>query len=245
MTDNTSNPAPSVFHDGDEFVDTGYRRVTLWAIAALLAGIGSFAALVAPLLWVVPLVAIGCGWAALRAIRLQDEVLGGRKLAVVGMFLGSLALAWCLSSYFVHMQLAYAYARVHANTWFELLKAKRLHEAHQLRRDYADRVEPTADLEKYYAMYESQEMFNGFLREPVVAKILQLGQDARFTFLGHAYITKDSATIDLVGLRYRLESASGSEPPVEFELELSREYFSGTRESRWAIRRADFIAPGK
>ena len=40
-------------------------------------------------------------------------------------------------------------------------------------------------------------------------------------------------------MRYLLESISGKEPPEVIQVELTRESFSGVRESRWAIRRID------
>jgi hypothetical protein len=45
-------------------------------------------------------------------------------------------------------------------------------------------------------------------------------------------------TMDIVGLRYRVDSKSGSSKPWIVELELAREFFYGTSEGRWHVRRS-------
>lgn len=241
MTENSSVDSATVFRASDEFVDTGYRRITPWAFVAFLAGLASVLALLAPLFWILPLAAIVCGGAALRAIRAQEDVLGGRKLALSGIVLATVLLSSAVTSHYIHAQMVYAHAQVHANRWFELVKARQFEAAHQLRLPHLSRATPGADLARAFEKSDQQAMLAAFLREPAVEKIARLGPDARLTFLSNRFVTRETPTMDAVGLRYRLDSANGDERPEIVEIDFSRESFPVANESHWTVRRVALL----
>lgn len=226
----------TLFRESDEIVESGYRRTTPWAIVTLLLGLAASLALITPILWAIPLFALGCGAIALRAIHHNSETVGGERLVHIGMGLASLLLAWGMASYYVQSQMTFAHAQIHAARWMDLLKEGKVREAHQLRRSHFERVEPTVDLVEYYNRVENREMLVTFEADPVVARLVKMGADARLTYIGNVAFLKEGATTYLATVRFRLDSASGATPAEYIDIELSRDYFGATKESRWAVK---------
>ena len=67
--------------------DTGYRTISGWAIAGLLLGILSAAAVVGPILWLIPVFAIVVSAIGLRQIKNSQGQMSGWSLAVLGLLL--------------------------------------------------------------------------------------------------------------------------------------------------------------
>ena len=240
-TNSESTASAHTFRESEEFIEGGSRRLTIWAVAASLMGVVASLALVSPLLWVVPLVAVVFGLIALKAIRDSEDSLAGGKLAMAGIGMAVVFLSWSMTSYWMRGRLLYAQAQVIADDWLDLVKNRRLEEAHQLRKNYVDRVAPNMPLAQHYRESNAREMLAGFTREPVVEKIALLGDDARLTFQANVYMTNERINLDAITLRYLLESASGKAPAEMIDIELTREAFSGVHESRWAVRRLELL----
>jgi hypothetical protein len=230
----------TLFRESDEIVDDGYRRTTPWAIITLLLGLAASLALITPILWALPIFALGCGAIALRSIRQNSETVTGERWTHIGMGLAAFFLAWGVATYYVQSQMSYAHAQIFAAQWFELVREGKLKEAHQLRRSHFERVDPTVNLDDYYSRQENREMYETFKTEPVVARIMRLGADARLTYVGNVGFLKDGAAVYFVTVRFRLDSATGKEPSELVDIEMSREYFGATKESRWAVRTITF-----
>jgi len=134
--------------DPEELTD--YQSFSRLAIAALILGILSATALIQPLLWVVPVVAVILSFVAMRQIALSDERPSGRVLAITGLSLavifGSWASTWYLSRYFLLVR----QAREHSEAWLNLVREGRLYEAHQLSISYSERARPGEKLEPLY-----------------------------------------------------------------------------------------------
>ncbi|MFO0819952.1 MAG: hypothetical protein U1A77_18530 [Pirellulales bacterium] len=226
----------TLFRESDEIVDDGYRRTTPWAIVTLLLGLAASLALITPVLWGLPLFALGCGAIALRSIRQNSETVTGERWTQVGMGLAAFFLAWGVATYYVQSQMSYAHAQIFAAQWFELIKEGKLREAHQLRRSHFERADPTVNLEEYYNRAENREMYETFKSEPVVARLIRMGADARLTYVGNVAFLKEGAALYLVAVQFRIDSATNKEPSELVNIEMSREYFGATKESRWAVR---------
>jgi len=233
------HPKGTTFRESDELLDGGDRRLTLWAVLAAFVGLASSVALMSPLLWVVPAAAVFFGAIAIRTVRNSEGTLSGDKLAAAGIGLAVVFLSWSATSHWIRTRVLFAQAQVLADEWFDLVQQRRLQEAHQLRRNFTDRAPPNMPLDKIYSEQQPREMLAGFAREPVVEKIVLLGEDAKVTFVGNLYVRNVGHLVDAVVMRYKVESKSGKEKPAFVEVELSRESFDGVRESRWALKRID------
>jgi hypothetical protein len=229
-------------YDGDTGVESSYRRVTPWALAAFVAGLLSVLAFIGPLMWIVPAAAIAFGVLALRAIQNQPDIITGRKTALAGMALATILLSSVIAHSFAHNQLVTANGQRYGVQWMKLLSSKRFAEAYQLRQSHQNRPSEGTNLIDLYMSGPIKEFYESFTREDVPKRLSALGDDAVITFLSSTYITRESMTMDIVGLRYRVDAKSGGSKPFVVELELAREFFPSTSEGRWHVRRA-VIAP--
>lgn len=221
--------------NGDE---SDYRRVNPWALAALATGLLSVLAFIGPLLWIVPAAAILFGVLALRSIHSQPESFTGRKTALVGMAVATLMLSSLMAHSYAHSSAVTGLGGGYGVRWLQMLGDKRFAEAYQLRQSHQSRPSEGTNLTDLYTSGPIKEFFEAFTREDLPKRLSEMGGDAKITFLSSPYMTRESMTIDVVGLRYRIDSKSGSSKPFVAELELAREYFAGTNEGRWHVRRA-------
>lgn len=128
----------------------GYQRLSQLAVWSVPLGLLSALALVSPLLWFVPIVAVTFALGGLWRISLSDDTTG-RRLAITGLGLailfGTWGVAWTMSRRLVinHQ------AREHALEWLTLMQKGEYMTAHQLSLAYSARLPPGSSLEKHYA----------------------------------------------------------------------------------------------
>ena len=237
-TRDAGDALPPANVNGDE---SDYRRVNPWALAALATGLLSVLAFIGPILWIVPAAAIVFGVLALRAIHSQPESFTGRKTALAGMAIATVLLSSLMAHNYVHSSAVTGLGGGYGVRWLQMLGEKRFAEAYQLRQSHQSRPSEGTNLTDLYTSGPIKEFFEAFIREELPKRLSEMGGDAKITFLSSPYMTRESMTIDVVGLRYRIDSKSGSSKPFVAELELAREFFSGTNEGRWHVRRAVLV----
>ena len=127
-----TDPRDVGFRPTDSEILPEYQPLSRLSLASLIAALLSPVALVHPLLWIVPVIAVLLAILALRTIDRFDGELRGSGLArtalVVALLFGSWAVVWNMSyQYLVGRQ-----ARHYSQAWLELIKKGQLYEAHQL-----------------------------------------------------------------------------------------------------------------
>lgn len=127
------SPQPSVsLSEGFEAQQLRYRAVSKLAVSALVFGGLSFTALIHPLLWLTPVVALLLCGLALWDIARSDRVLTGRRCAVWGlalaMFFGAAGPAkWAGYRWLIRRE-----ARQVADEWWQHIEADEPEKAFQL-----------------------------------------------------------------------------------------------------------------
>lgn len=183
-----------------------YRALSVWAIAALLLGLFSALTLVAPLLAIVPLVAMVVGAIALYRIAADSERLAGRWMALVPFILAPLFLGWSLTREFSRRERMYTHAREFADDWLQILNQNQPHFAHQLWMQRKERLDPQSNLEVAYQQNEkATEGFTMFLEARPMKDILEAAPRAKFhfeEFVSHEH----GGLIDVVTMRYSYET---------------------------------------
>jgi hypothetical protein len=127
-----------------------YRPFSRAAIFAVPLALASTLALISPVLWIVPIVAVLFSAIALRATCFGEQPLLGKKAAIVGLILSCFLLGYAPAQYLTSRSILCGQAASYANKWLDLVQSGRLAEAHQLHLMYYERVAPNTDLEKYY-----------------------------------------------------------------------------------------------
>jgi len=107
----------------------GYRPVNGWAVASLIAGLGSAAVLFTPLAMVVPLVAVAMAVAALRDLRRGEGRTIGRPLALTGLALAIGFAAQAAAAAVTARMIAGQRAAAAATAWLDAVREDRLTDA--------------------------------------------------------------------------------------------------------------------
>jgi hypothetical protein len=115
-----------ISHENDP---SGYRPVSGLAVAALLAGLFSAAALVNPFFWVVPLLAIGLACLGLADVSRAGAEKAGRLAALAGLALAVGFGAQAVSSTLTKRLITSARAQAAAVVWIDALHDGRVADA--------------------------------------------------------------------------------------------------------------------
>jgi len=129
--------------------DAGYRQLSRMAIWSIPFGLASALAMVSPLLWFVPVVAVALAFGGLWQISRSNEITG-RRLALTGLALGVLFGSWGMSWTISRRAVIERQARAHAIEWLGMMQQQKFMQAHQLSMNYYDRLPAGSSLEEYY-----------------------------------------------------------------------------------------------
>jgi hypothetical protein len=159
--------------------DEGYRRLSALAVLALAAGLLSVLAFVHPLLWAMPIIAVGLAMGALWHIRQHPDEVVGRGAALTGMaaavFFGFGAIGYSFAREFwlVHR------SRQAADQFFSLLAEDRTHEAHQSTLMPSSRLPSGSDFESALGSDpEGAKAYERFLKGDVIERLRRLDPDS-------------------------------------------------------------------
>ncbi|MCC7083821.1 MAG: DUF4190 domain-containing protein [Pirellulales bacterium] len=209
-----------------------YRAVSGLAILALALGIASAAAMVGPVLWLVPLLAIITALVAMRRISASEE-LTGWYIALLGLLLailfGVAAPARTLSrQYWLACR-----AEAFSGKFLEFLQHDKPYAAHQLRERSGVRKPLNEALpEAYNNDPESQKSFAKFVAEEPMKSLLEAGQKSVIMRTSTESLGRDDQH-DLCVVHYQI-TAPGRKPiSVMIAVKRSLEYSTG-RET-WQI----------
>jgi len=229
------------FSSGQENNVVQHRSVSRLAVASMLLGLVSAAAIVNPLAWCVPIVTVTLAIAALKTISAEDSMVFGRKAALAGLAMALLFGACGLTRHFARPHWLYRHARPHAQKWIELVRAGRLKEAHQLHLSQEERESPGADLEAFYRDEKgAHETLSSFFGQAPLSEIVRIGRRGQLRFEGDVDVEltrEGKARTDVVILRYAIDYEDDGKPQtLWFLVSLGRKYDTEHREARWNVR---------
>jgi hypothetical protein len=212
--------------------ETAYRTISGWSVAALLLGILSGAAVVGPILWLIPVFGIAVSWIALAKIKRSEGQLSGWGVAVLGLllaiFFGAAGPARAITR---HVWLE-SRAEKFAQAFIDLLKHDKAFAAHQLTRNASTRKPFAVEEPDPYAKdADTKKDYDAFLKLDAV-KLLLGGAEAKL--LAANYAMGDDRS-DIVAVTYRLSAKSSEIKPMEVLMYLERTLAYGTQTEQWRI----------
>jgi hypothetical protein len=199
-------PRLSEDHDADV---AAYRRISGAAVAGLILGLLSPAALVDTIVWCIPVLGIAVSMYALVQIRRNAGELSGRKAALWGLWLSLCFAAAAPADLLYYRYRICREADQFTMLWFDLLAEGRPERAYQLttipkdRQPLDDRLWdyynnnplPRASLDRFVAPAKAGD------KPAVVRTLLALGKSAKVQYLGAPALANDQG-VDIVFLRY-------------------------------------------
>jgi hypothetical protein len=229
-----SPPTASADHVDRELVE--YGPISGWALAALLLGILSGAAIAGPILWFVPVVALVVSLIALKKIRASDRQLSGWHVALLGLllaiFFGIAGPARTISRIYLLQTRAARFA----DKFVELLQQHQQLLAFQITLPSGSRKPLAADeTDPYAGSPETKKAYDSFLQLPAVQELLAAGSQAKAELLSATLVGSDEFRDDLI-LKYRLTDPQN--PAAKFKIigmSVRRTLANGSQTEQWQI----------
>ncbi len=135
--------------DQQELVE--YRPLNRPAVVACILGWLASAALIHPILCLLPLLGIMTALIALRQLSSAENKQSGRRLALIGLCLSVLFGSWTVAREASRELRLYGHARQFAEDWFARIRDGQFYEAHQLTLMEGERAAPGVSLKDHYA----------------------------------------------------------------------------------------------
>jgi hypothetical protein len=159
-----------------------YKRVDAWAVGGLLLGFLSPLTLIAPILWLVPLLGLAANGLALRRMKL-DSNLVGFKAALLGLALSIVFGVAPVAQYLTSFAVLSRQARPIADQWFEYLRQDSPEKALMLKMAPDYRQPMNEDLWLFYRHNgDANRDLRTFVQHPLVRALLVLGDRAQVRF---------------------------------------------------------------
>lgn len=220
-----------------------YRPISPLVVVACVAALASLLAVVHPLLWIVPAVAVLLSVSAIIRLSSPQSRHGGRNAAVAALCLAALIGSYAPARTISRDRALFAESRAKTDEWLSLVQQGRVQEAHQLTQNSFDRFSGPGSLASHYAYVPPQEppsasmqdldmppgggqspadQLKEFVAWPVVAKLLELGDQSRVEHLRS--VEKRFLHGDLeITQRYRLSGLlDGQSGSTEFLIRATR-----------------------
>ncbi len=200
MTPPESHPQPFHLSAAPDDEIAKYRAMSVLAIAALLLGLASPAAVLVPLLWAVPICGAIVSAAALWRIA-RNPFLTGRRLALCGLWLSVVFAVAGPTDWLVYRRLVRNEARRFAAVWFDDLQHGQPQKAYQLAL-HPSRRQPRND--KLWAFYRDNPRWKKeievYVQTPLQRALLALGPKAKVRYYGCGgqAASEDAEIVDLV-----------------------------------------------
>jgi hypothetical protein len=228
-----SQPSVSMSPAEREIVE--YGRISGWAIAAVLLGGLSATAIMGPILWLIPVMAIVISLIAMRRIQSSERQLSGWHLALLGLmlsvFFGMAGPARTLSRQY----LLEARASHFAVKFMELLQKNQPLEAYQFALPVGVRaVIAPGQTELQDKSAGAQKSYAEFLKLAAVKMLLEAGAEAKIEPVSATYLAGDESRDDLtVKFRIRSPATGGKSTEVVMTVQRSLAYSSHTEQ--WQV----------
>lgn len=235
------------FSSGNEAPELqDYRPISPLVILACIAGLLSLLAVVHPLLWFVPAVAVVLSACAIRQVSAAHSRYSGRLAAVAALCLAALVGTYAPARAISLERELYARAQPYVKEWISLIQQGRYEEAHQFTLALSERFQGPGALEAYYhppaqggqhdpsstdlvpadppttdpAMLQldaaPDDQLAKFLQEPLIVKLIDYGPQASLTHVQNVSIRNAFGNVE-VTQRFRVSGVHEGLPgSIEF-----------------------------
>lgn len=214
-----------------------YRAVSPLSIVACLLAVTSALALVHPVLWCVPVVAVAVALAALRSIARQPDTLVGRQAALAALAIAVFFGTWAPAQLTVRRIVIPRHARQFAEYWLSLLCEGRVYEAHQWTEDPSYRVPADVDLREFYQSdSDAKQRLEEYLSNEPVRSLVRLGREAQPLFVRTVDV-EGGGKSSLAVLIYDVRSPQKPTVPLTIQIAVERTAGSGGKPPQWRVDR--------
>jgi len=226
------------FSAPDEAALVEYKALSLWAVVSLVLGAFSFLAVFHPLVWIVPLSAVGSAVCSLRSVGRRDAGVTGRRLALAGLALGVLFGTAAPARQITRNWIISSRARAFTTAWLRLVLAGEREAAFEWTLPQSSRQLPGTPLAEYYEDNTDEgEGLQEFFGESPTAVIAAAGPRASLEFEKTVEIVPDGArgeyVVQVFSVRYRQD---GRLKQQRARIVVRRSIHAVTRGQGWRVQ---------
>jgi len=216
-----------------------YRSVSPVAILALVLGLASPLALVNPTLLAIPLAGVVVAVVAMRRIDANAELLSGKGMALVALFLAVFFLVYTPARMWTRFQVLKGHATQLSDALVELLHEGKTYEAHQLSQLKLAAPDPSREISTEL----TGEDLRRFKELEIIRKIESL--DRKFSYrLDGFESTPGSRSADLLSARYvMMPDPSTRRDSFPLWVVMSRQVDDRTGKVYWKITNVSHVNP--
>jgi hypothetical protein len=220
--------------------ETGYRSVSGWAIAGLLLGILSAAAVVGPILWLIPVFASVVSAIGLFKIKHSEGQISGWGLALLGLLLAVFFGAAGPARSITRRIWLESRADRFAQAFVDLLEQNKPVAAHELTRPASARKPLVAETpDPFPKDPEGKKDYDAFLKLEPVQFLITGQQKAVAKLISTDFVASDDRS-DILAVVFRFEGPPGETIPGDQFMYLQRTLAYGTQLEEWQIIRSAF-----
>jgi hypothetical protein len=246
-------PRRPVFVDSELGDVVEHRPVSKLAVVAVVLAIISPLAIATRVMWLVPLLGLIVSLLALWSVRRSERRPYGRKAAVISLLVTLFVLGCAPTRYLIQRRLVMQQSRQHAETWFQIALHGNLPRAHQLTKEFGERLPRGTDLEMAYAadsadrsvtdpraavlMPSLRQTMDSMFKQPPISEILAAGPKAKPRYVRTTQFGDESATgLTTVKMRYDIEyEEDGVSHVIPIEMVLERQIEFGRGIVVWRV----------
>ena len=247
------------FSGGGESLELkDYRPISPLVIVACVAGLASLLAIVHPLLWIFPAVAVVLSVCAIRQVSAAQSRYSGRLAAVAALCVAALMGAYAPARAISLERELYARAQPQVKQWISLIQQGRFQEAHQFTlgldarfegpgplanyyhpparkaRSEADSADPLFDPGEIQMEPSASDRLAGFMQDPLIVKLVEYGEQGSVEHVQNVVIEKVYGNVE-VTQRFRASGMHDGQPEsIEFRVTSARWEVLG--DANWQFR---------
>lgn len=232
----TTQDVPGV--ERDEWGDQrNYQVISVLSVVAGLLALLSTTALLLEVFWIFPLVGVIVSLMALNGISKQPHIYTGKTLAIISLLTCLVLGGWSISRYRFVRSTVYSLAQEKVEHWFDLVRDKKLEEAHQLSLPIGMRAMGRTTLRQYYSNEQiARDEMNGFFSNHPLMDIVSLPGEWTLELAENHRIEFDNNDLLLVYQNYDIKyQEDGEQLEIPIQVKLSRRYDKYTHASQWTL----------
>jgi len=226
--------------DGEPAVD-GYRPVSGMAVAALVVGVLSIAAIFHPGFWFLPILGAVFAAMALRQLAQPDSLVIGRTAALAGLGLSLFLAALAPTESVTRIWIKNRRAEHVAARWADAVLEGKILDAHSLLMPFARLNVPGEEATVSHGLFDSKSLEEAYKREREVAAILGCVAAKRQAASLQEYVPESKVQEEVWIVRIVIEPCSSGPLTLDVEVESALIPAAGRWFDQWYVKKVTVV----
>lgn len=221
-----------------------YGANSICAILAAVLAIPSLLALSSPVFALFGIVAVVLAVVALVSIARSEELIRGRKIALVALAIGTFMTALAVTHVITRRYGIYKQAQAVTQEWLDNIRDGKLDEAYQARVPEGERKPFKMSFDEYYRMFEQHAYrVQSFAAGSPLRELAQFGRKGDLRFIRTVGMKTENLD-EFITQRYTYSfEDAGQRHTLPITVVVVRQYYASTKNCIWELKSAEVDKP--